>query len=255
MGNYTSASLYRIDPLRPSCSENAERLPVAASTASPSQVDCVVVVHSGKTLAPEQLSIMTRRGPPGRLSSLGHGVVLPASVCSLCPLQCVRIHASSFSGVARKKLIDMDCSTRWLSRISSSCGCHWPPFRRCQILLPFAAIRPHMPFLLAAEIIIFSVAVGFLAFAFALDGCRALACGDRGGGVALAFPLSLPLPLGVDPTCIGACCAVMYCCVGAISRIWSRVLIQLSDRVVLRMKCSLTRESCMPKMTAPILRS
>ena len=67
----------------------------------------------------------------------------------------------------------------------------------------------------------------------------------------LSFPF--PLPLGVAPSCIGAGCELMYCCVRETSWISSRVLIQLSNRAVLRMRCSLTRES--PKMTTPILSS
>ena len=74
-------------------------------------VDCVAIVPSVKTLVPAQLSIMTQRGEPR--------TVLPATGCSMCPLRCVRIHASSFSGVARRKHMGVDCSTR---DRAASCG-------------------------------------------------------------------------------------------------------------------------------------
>ena len=82
------------------------------------------------------------------------------------------------------------------------------------------------------------------------DNCTA-ACSLHGSPLPLSFPL--PFSLGVAPSCISASCESMYYCVRAIYRISSRVLIHLSNRAVLRVRCSLTREPC--KMTTSILKS
>ena len=81
---------------------------------------------------------------------------------------------SRFSGLARKQLMDVDCPT---CGRAPSCGVivslvDGPASalvtaatgRQCQVLLPFAATRSHMPCLLPVA--------GLLAFAFPWDGCR-----------------------------------------------------------------------------------
>ena len=130
IGNFTSASLYRIDTLRPSCDEKVERLPVAASTASPVAVvrrtgctswssTALSLYPLGKTLAPAQLSIETRRCRLGVCAQSeprsGTTRILFFDVF----LGGVRIHASSFCAVARRKRVDVDCSTRGRA---PSCG-------------------------------------------------------------------------------------------------------------------------------------
>ena len=135
----------------------------------------------------------------------------------MCPLHCVRVHASSFSAVAKKKLLDVDCPTR------SSCGVIMLPAecpasaavvaatsRRSAVARSLCRLRQSAltcPFFLQWKHC-FSVAVGLLATTFALDGCLVSAYGDSGGGggVALAFPSSspFPFPLGMAPSCIGA---------------------------------------------------
>ena len=156
----------------------------------------------------------------------------------------------------------MDCSTRGSAPsrgvivLLGDCPASAPvvttigrPSAGCQILLPLAAVRPRVPFLLAVETFFFRCSK--TPPVWRVDAVWL--CGDC--GVALAFPVSFPLPLGVAPSCIGAGCALMSCCVCAISRISTRVLIQVSNRAVLRMRCSVTRESCVLQMTTPILRS
>ena len=75
-----------------------------------------------------------------------------------------------------------------------------------------------------------------LAFAFASDGCRVSACGDGGGCGGIALELSFLLhPWALFPVALVAGCELMNCCVRAMSKISSRVLIHLSNRAMLCM--------------------
>ena len=127
----------------------------------------------------------------------------------------------------KKETHDVDCPTRGRAPLA---------FRQSQVLLPFATIPCHVPLLVAKEN--FFLRCRTLPFALAFGWMSRF-------GKTLRLPSLSPLLPGVGGE-------LMYCCVRAMSRISRRVLIQVCNRAVFRIRCPLTRESCIPKMTTPI---